>query len=213
MRLWLVTDILLKLVRWPRWLALHCSKTTHLLSLSHTSNTLAWTSRPRLLLLARHSPGRYLTDASCPWNLPTAWHLHSRRSHLLLLLHRLPPRTHLLHLGCKEWTLASLGRTRNKPFKHNETTIDTSLNAQYTFKQHYSTWDQMTRTIWKTTHKWECSIIVNTQGIYLIDPQYYCHSMPWGNIFHKILVKSIVVYYQCCILTGWATTRLYVTAH
>ena len=114
MCLWLVTDILLKLVRWPRWLALHCSKATHWLSLSHTSYTLAWTSRPRLLLL--HSPGRYLTDASCPWNLPTTWHLHSRRSHLLLLLHRLPTRTHLLHLGCKEWTLASLGRTTNKPF-------------------------------------------------------------------------------------------------
>ena len=24
---------------------------------------------------------------------------------------------------------------------------------------------------------------------------------------------QVVVYYQCCILIGWATTRLYVIAH
>ena len=27
------------------------------------------------------------------------------------------------------------------------------------------------------------------------------------------LVKKLVVYYQCCVLIGWATTRLYVIAH
>ena len=33
-----------------------------------------------------------------------------------------------------------------------------------------------------------------------------------NNIF--IISKiQLVVYYQCCILIGWATTRLYVIAH
>ena len=30
------------------------------------------------------------------------------------------------------------------------------------------------------------------------------------SIFSKI---QLLVYYQCCILIGWATTRLYVIAH
>ena len=30
------------------------------------------------------------------------------------------------------------------------------------------------------------------------------------NLFSKI---QLVVYHQCCVLIGWATTRLYVIAH
>ena len=32
----------------------------------------------------------------------------------------------------------------------------------------------------------------------------------WMHVFSKI---QIVVYYQCCVLIGWATARLYVIAH
>ena len=32
-----------------------------------------------------------------------------------------------------------------------------------------------------------------------------------GDIFFSKI--QLVVYYQCCILIGWATTRLFVIAH
>ena len=33
------------------------------------------------------------------------------------------------------------------------------------------------------------------------------------NILNTISTTQLVVYYQCCVLIGWATTRLYVIAH
>ena len=33
----------------------------------------------------------------------------------------------------------------------------------------------------------------------------------WANVFFSKI--QLVVYYQCCVLIGWATTRLYVIAH
>ena len=67
----------------------------------------------QLVLLTRHLSGRHLTDDFCTWSLPTPRNLHSWRSHLLLLLllHRLPARSHLLH---EEYGLACLERTSHE---------------------------------------------------------------------------------------------------
>ena len=38
--------------------------------------------------------------------------------------------------------------------------------------------------------------------------------IPLALVGYEIISKiQLVVYYQCCILIGWATTRLYVIAH
>ena len=34
-----------------------------------------------------------------------------------------------------------------------------------------------------------------------------------NNQVNTISKIQLVVYYQCCVLIGWATTRLYVIAH
>ena len=41
-------------------------------------------------------------------------------------------------------------------------------------------------------------------------PKTYLNLVWYICLFSKI---QLVVYYQCCILIGWATTRLYVKAH
>ena len=115
---WLVTNILLELVGRSLALTLH-ARTTYLLCLAHaSSHTLVGPSSPCSLLLARHSSGWNLTDASGTWNLSCSWHsLHPRLSHLLLWLHWLPSRAYLLHLWWKEGALPSLWWEKKKKEK------------------------------------------------------------------------------------------------
>ena len=146
--LWLVTHILLKLESWSPTLALHCSRTPHLLWLHHACHTQTRSSGfSWLLLLAWHTPGGNLPDAPCTRHLPSSQHsLHSWGAYLLLWLHRLPARTHLLHFWWEEWALPSLYDKETKLVTQDHTSIDWNMKTKFFPKLHYS---------WFSSH-WVC---------------------------------------------------------
>ena len=98
MSLWLIPYILSTFKGLS--LSLHFSRSSLRLGWLLHAQALAGTSwLSWLRLLIRYTSWRQLMHAPCKWHLPSSWSTW---------LHWLPARTHLLHLRCEEWTLASL---------------------------------------------------------------------------------------------------------
>ena len=176
--------------------------------LLHWRCTWMWLWLPRLvrwsmwqlLLLTRHLSGRHLMDAFCTWNLPIPWNLHSWRSHLLQLLHRLPERSHLLH---EEYRLAWLERTSHESLLSKTKLYRSGLKRSMhlnipTHSGSYSGlsnlkdfWQVNIWTPFKTTPFQWCEGKILTQikrlhfSSYLDCLSYYCHHIPRGVLLNN----------------------------
>ena len=154
----------------------------------------------QLLLLSRHLSGRHLMDAFCTWNLPIPWNLHSWRSHLLELLHRLPERSHLMH---EEYRLAWLERMSHESLLSKTKVYRSELKRSMhlnipTHSGSYSGlsnlkdfWQLNISTPFKTTPFQWCEGKILTQikrlhfSSYLDSLSYYCHHIARGVLLNN----------------------------
>ena len=165
----------------------------------------------QLLLLTRHLSGGHLMDAFCTWNLPIPWNLHSWRSHLLQLLHRLPERSHLLH---EKYRLAWLERTSHESLlsktKLYRSELKRSMHLNILTQSGCYSGLSNSKDFWQvniwapfksTTFQWcEGKILTQIKRLhfssYLDSLSYYCHHFPRGILLNN--TQQVCAPVQCC---------------